>query len=455
MKNYRQLRATVQRLRRRNKVANSAASYEVFNCTSEGGTSEGGTQGGTSEGGTQGGQYQQCRTAQMAAQLADHLCCTTGVAQHVWAPAEPPSQQHVYTVAPSAAPSAAPRVTNNIPRKSTSMKRQAYYETDESVAVELVDHINNTEPLYRNKIYIEEGLSNKMASGRFDPSRAAQAYMHLLKQAAESYIREFADPASSWHEMFPMAIRRIAAQMLFEQFEAEVDVNPQDFAGRMPKKHLPEWEKRYNRDAQARSHNYQENPIMTQKRQSRRTSRPSRNARRRLTARVERARTRETRRDNQERQDARRDDRPEPRRRAARPAGRPVSRRAARYQPSKADRLTRRVASLEGLLRQAEQELHRAEDRGSERRPVRRAAASPRNLRSRRARVAAIRDRLARETDAQRQPRRPRRASVRRPDRRVSRRVASQARRQTRRTAAAPPRVIRRKQDGKIYIRQD
>jgi len=395
MKTYRQLRTRLQRLRRRNKTAgltDTVGTYEVF--------------------AQQSNIYQRCGSAQQAAAVADELALLNPMETfHVWSP----DQQHAYEV-------------------KAMPERRAGYDSDESVAAELVMHVDNTEQLYRQKQYIEEGLANKMAAGRFDPALASKAYMGLLKAAAQSYIREFGSPGDAWHQMFPMNIRKLAAKQLFEQFADEVEINPQDFAGRMPKKHLPEWENRYRRSSTnnraKRLHN-KGSVSMPRK--------PSRRRRQRLANRIEQARSNRQNRDR----------------------NRQMDRRAERVD-SKEERLNKRVASLTKLLRRAERELRKAQQQPQqddlqesrqriaelrkrleqERRPVRRAAARSRRVRSRLARRSAerpIRRKRSDERVASGQHRKP----------------ARPQRRQAAVKKEAAPKVIRRKQDGKLYVRVD
>lgn len=401
------------------------------------------------------------------------------------------------------------------------MSRTAGFDTDESVARELFDWINNSQAPYRQLQSIERNMTRKMAAGNYDRELAIKGFGWAAESGAKDYAHEF---GGVWHKMFPKNVRRMAAEMLRDAFEKEVDLNPQDYERHVFKKHLPSWRERYrdrgantktavrhprdtsdpnqvwsvmieteNRDqlpepyrmldvwygseatfevesadmldpnvmelvgrvleydplhpraslkdaiydtvvdalaAEGLSDEAYDDIIISvtpygkrtnrgasvaQTRRTTMTQRPiSRRRRQRLANRVERARSRENLRDRNITRE----------------------RRAERHD-SKADRLMRRIASLTRLLRTAERELRAAQQD------------DPRD------RVAEIRERLEQE-------RRPIRRRVDRSRRTAARlRREPEPRRPARRRAAQPqrreaaPKVIRRKSDGKLYVRVD
>lgn len=233
-------------------------------------------------------------------------------------------------------------------RQLGASSHQAGFDTPESLAVELVLWINNTETPYNQLQAVVKNMTRKMAKGTYDRDAAVQGFMYAVESGAKDYAREF---GGKWHEMFPRDIRLLAAEELRDEFEAEVDINPRNYEQHVYKKHLPEWQKRYPVDTTTGqlATTKKGDTIMTRKP-------PSRNRRRRFASRVERA----------QRRDA-------------------DKRRQANYDDKEA-RLQRRVASLTHLLNKAEQELK------SEQRPSRRASERPS---AREARVAEIRERIA------------------------------------------------------------
>jgi hypothetical protein len=309
------------------------------------------------------------------------------------------------------------------------MKRQAGFETDESVAYELFNWIMNSQVPYRQYESVVRNMTRKLAQDRYDPELAIKAFMYAAESGAKDYAQEF---GGSWHEMFPKEIRRLAAQMLRDEFEDEVELNPEHYEQHVFKKDVNKWRERYpqreaatdavdnawewvrtdreailqdidrlgldgavdynmelieeqiekgdnrwlyiepedlyhafealesenfNRGASAAQN--QRGDIMTRRQMSRRR-------RQRLANRVERARSRTEQRDREQRRD----------------------RRTARTD-SRVSRLNRRVASLTRLLKAAEREL-KLEERVVERR----ARTQGRSQEDPRERVARIIERL-------------------------------------------------------------
>jgi hypothetical protein len=123
--------------------------------------------------------------------------------------------------------------------------RQAYFENDESVAAELTMWINNSEIPYKQLQAVEKNMTRKLAAGTYDREQAVKGFMYAVESGAKDYQREF---GGKWFEMFPKDIRRMAAEALRDEFEAEVDINPQDYEQHVFKKHLPSWRERYPKE---------------------------------------------------------------------------------------------------------------------------------------------------------------------------------------------------------------
>ena len=101
------------------------------------------------------------------------------------------------------------------------------FETDESVVAELKMFTENDGDIYRQTTQpILKNLATKKAQGKYDSDRAVQAFMYLAEAGARKYAQEFGSgesriTGSPWHEMFPMAVRRAAAEHWRDEFEEE------------------------------------------------------------------------------------------------------------------------------------------------------------------------------------------------------------------------------------------
>lgn len=91
---------------------------------------------------------------------------------------------------------------------------------DATAARELRLYIKNMEPKYVRYTLIARNLRRKAELGRYDPSRAAQAFEGLCRDAAKDYCREYAN-AAEWQTVFNPTVRRITAQLLVDDFRAE------------------------------------------------------------------------------------------------------------------------------------------------------------------------------------------------------------------------------------------
>lgn len=107
--------------------------------------------------------------------------------------------------------------------KPDDKKLDEGFDTDESLVRELVIYIENDGELYRRRTMpIMKNLARKMRKGNYDPSKAVKLWMYLVNDGAKKYAQEFDPSGAKWHEMFPKAIRLLAAQELAEQFQDEV-----------------------------------------------------------------------------------------------------------------------------------------------------------------------------------------------------------------------------------------
>ena len=93
------------------------------------------------------------------------------------------------------------------------------FETDESVAEELIIYSDNDEPLYRQKKEIIKNLTKKFNKKTYDHKLAPKIWGYLVESAAKKYAKEFGGSGGSpWFEMFPVPIRKLAAQALADRW---------------------------------------------------------------------------------------------------------------------------------------------------------------------------------------------------------------------------------------------
>lgn len=378
-----------------------------------------------------------------------------------------------------------------VAQQENKMSKKAGFDSPESLARELVLWVDNDATIYERALLpVWRNMTRKMAQNRYDPELAVKGFMYAAVSGAKSYAREF---GGVWYDLFPPDIRRLAAEMLRDEFEAEVEAAPESFEEHVLRKDLPEWRKRYKEsdvrrkafadpatiadilDIQDASRpamadwfaNYIDPGAMatpadsaaalaqeaydtwaddwtefpredvldvleaaadayldlyiraattrsavgrTNKEGETMTRKPSRARRRRLANRVERSRTRS----EEKRREAKREE------------------RQAQKTDNKQDRLKRRVATLRTMLRKAQRDLRNIDQ-------------APKEL-EREARVREIRERIARA-------RKQRERLAKREERQASRRPAAQPTKPQKREAA--PKYIKRKQDGKVYVRMD
>jgi len=106
--------------------------------------------------------------------------------------------------------------TNN-QKKDNTMS----FESPEAVASELKLFTENDGDIYRQQTTsILKNLATKKASGKYDHDRAVDLFMYLTETGAKKYIKEFGGPTTSWHETFPIEVRRIVALEWRDEFES-------------------------------------------------------------------------------------------------------------------------------------------------------------------------------------------------------------------------------------------
>ncbi len=93
------------------------------------------------------------------------------------------------------------------------------FDTDQSVAIELIQFTENDGDIYHQMTQaILKNLATKKAQSKYDSDKAVQAFMYLAEAGAKKYAKEF---GGVWHEHFPIQIRRMAATHWRDEFESE------------------------------------------------------------------------------------------------------------------------------------------------------------------------------------------------------------------------------------------
>ena len=118
------------------------------------------------------------------------------------------------------------------------MRRFSGFDTAE----ELVLWINNDYPTHRHLESIWRNMTRKLAQDKFDHELAVKGFMWATEAGAKSYSKEF---GGTWHQNFPIEIRRMAAEMLRDEFMAEVGAAPESFEKHVFKKDVDKWRERY------------------------------------------------------------------------------------------------------------------------------------------------------------------------------------------------------------------
>jgi len=110
------------------------------------------------------------------------------------------------------------------------------FESDHAAAQELKLYTENDGDLYRQQTTsILKNLVTKMAQGKYDHDRAKGLFMYLAESGAKKYAKEFGVLGSTWHEMFPVSVRREVASAWRDEFETEAKLGNYD--NLLPKKY--------------------------------------------------------------------------------------------------------------------------------------------------------------------------------------------------------------------------
>jgi hypothetical protein len=107
---------------------------------------------------------------------------------------------------------------------------------EQGLANELKLFTENDGDIYRQQIQpILKNLATKAAKGIYRHDLGAKLFMYLTETGAKKYAQEFGGLGAAWHELFPIAIRRIVADEWATEFEAEYKNGSYD--SMLPKKY--------------------------------------------------------------------------------------------------------------------------------------------------------------------------------------------------------------------------
>ena len=107
---------------------------------------------------------------------------------------------------------------------------------ERGLANELKLYTENDGDIYRQQTTpILKNLATKAAKGVYRHDGGAKMFMYLAETGAMKYAREFGGPGAAWHDMFPIAVRRIVADEWATEFEAEYKNGSYD--SMLPKKY--------------------------------------------------------------------------------------------------------------------------------------------------------------------------------------------------------------------------
>lgn len=100
----------------------------------------------------------------------------------------------------------------------TKKRTRAPVDPDQHAIRELKLYVENDGVLYQQQtVPIMKNLLKKIRAGNFDVAKAAKAYGYLVEAGAKKYQREMGD-GRSWAVAWPVAVRRVVAQELAEDF---------------------------------------------------------------------------------------------------------------------------------------------------------------------------------------------------------------------------------------------
>jgi hypothetical protein len=103
----------------------------------------------------------------------------------------------------------------------------------DQAATELKLYVDNEADLYPQKLSVLKNLATKKARGAYKHALAVKAFGYLVEAGAKKYVKEFGSPDQSW--LFPVSTRKVAAEALTKDFEAEYALGNYDHL--LPKKY--------------------------------------------------------------------------------------------------------------------------------------------------------------------------------------------------------------------------
>lgn len=106
-------------------------------------------------------------------------------------------------------------------------------ETPNHAAFDLEQYIRSSRELYPLHKNIWKNLATKRARGEYKHDLAVKAFGYLVDDGIKRYVKEFA--ISHPREMFDKATRKLVAEQLTENFEAEDRLGNYDYL--LPKKY--------------------------------------------------------------------------------------------------------------------------------------------------------------------------------------------------------------------------
>lgn len=110
------------------------------------------------------------------------------------------------------------------------------FETPEALAQELKITTDSDGDIYRRHTEpILKNLITHVARSDYNKAGAVKAFMYLAEAGARKYAKEQGGDESQWHDMFPIAIRRLVAEAWREEFEVEANLGNYD--NFLPKKY--------------------------------------------------------------------------------------------------------------------------------------------------------------------------------------------------------------------------
>lgn len=87
-------------------------------------------------------------------------------------------------------------------------------------AVDLVLSTENDPKLWEVRRHeFAKNLERHVRRGTYDPARAVDLFTHFASEAARTYHQNYGTPSDRWHDLFPMSVRREAAEHWAETWQ--------------------------------------------------------------------------------------------------------------------------------------------------------------------------------------------------------------------------------------------